>query len=94
MLHVFFMSFFVNYLSKRKINFAGMLYLKRNELVSNIFKNDHIFKAELRGLIIGHFTLEEYKDYQPMATEANRRILTMSKERLLSVFIENNKNFT
>ena len=46
MQHELLMAFFENYLSKRKINFAGLGALKRNELVSKIFKIDQIFKAE------------------------------------------------
>ncbi len=85
--HELLIAFFQNYLKRKRIDFEGLSTMKRNELVSNIFKNDTMFKTELRGLIIGHFTLDEFVTYQDMAADTNKRILAMIKERLLSVLL-------
>ena len=85
MQHDLLIAFFQHYLKSKKINLDGLTDTKKVESVSKIFKNDTQFKTELRGLIIGHFTLEEYAIYQEMATEINRRIINIIKERILSV---------
>lgn len=71
-------------LTKRKVSFADLSTLEKQALIDDIFKKDSQFKIELRGLIMGHFTTEEYKTYQKMTAEVNKRIMSMAKERLLS----------
>jgi hypothetical protein len=85
--HDLLLAFFSDYLSRKKINLAAMNSAKRQETVSTIFKNDNSFRTEIRGLIIGHFTEAEFQTYLPMTADANKRILTMAKERLLSVLL-------
>lgn len=84
--HDLLLAFFQNYLLRKKIVFLDQSTLKKSELLDKIFKNDSLFKAELRGLIIGHFTPDEYEIYRRISAETNKRILTISKERLHSVY--------
>ena len=86
MQHDLLVAFFQNYLSSKKIDLDDLTMPKKVERISKIFKNDTQFKTELRGLIIGHFTVEEYTMYQEIATETNRRIISIVKERILSVY--------
>ena len=85
--HELLIAFFENYVARKKMNFKELSSLKKDDLVSTIFKNDTMFKTELRGMIIGQFTLSEFASYQKMIPEANKRIYAMAKERLLSVFL-------
>lgn len=85
--HELLIAFFENYLIRKKINFSDLRPLKKQELVSKIFKNDTMFKTELRGMIIGHFTFNEFIMYQTMTSDINKRLLIMIKERLLSVIL-------
>ncbi len=85
--HELLIAFFENYVKRKKIDFQGLSSEKKNDLLSKIFKNDNIFKTELRGMIIGQFTVSEFASYQKISSDANKRILTMAKERLLSVFL-------
>lgn len=87
MQHELIVSFFENYLVLKKIDLFALNGEKKTELIYAIFKNDTLLKAELRGLIIGHFTVEEYLVYQNSKPELNKRILAMMKERILSVII-------
>ena len=84
--HDLLLAFFQNYLLRKKIVFLDQSTLKKSELLDKIFKNDSLFKAELRGLIIGHFTPDEYEIYLSISVETNKRILAISKERLHSVY--------
>ena len=85
--HELLVSFFENYLRRKKIDFTGVGSVKQEELVSKIFRNDNMFKAELRGLIIGLFSQDEFVMYLEIASETNKRMYNMIKERLLSVFL-------
>lgn len=85
--HELLIAFFENYVKRKKIDFQGLSSEKKNDFVSNIFKNDNMFKTELRGMIIGQFTVSEFAAYKSISSDANKRILTMAKERLLSVFL-------
>ncbi len=85
--HELLIAFFENYVGKKKIDFQGLSSIRKEDIVSNMFKKDNMFKTELRGMIIGQFTVSEFAVYQKLAPEANKRILSMAKERLLSVFL-------
>jgi hypothetical protein len=63
-----------------------MSNLKKIEFVENVFKKDNAFKTELKGLVIGHFTIEEYTIYVKYKNDVNKRILTMAQQRISSVF--------
>ena len=82
--HDLLLLFFESHTLKKKVVFTDLSTLQKQALVDDIFKKDSQYKIELRGLIIGHFTTEEYKTYQKMTVEVNKRILSMAKERLLS----------
>ena len=82
--HDLLVLFFESHTHKKKMVFADLSSLKKIALIDDIFKKDSQFKIELRGLIIGHFTREEYLLYQKMTAEVNKRIMSMAKERLIS----------
>ena len=84
MQHDLLLLFFQQQTLKKKVSFAELSDVKKKALIVEIFKNDSQFKIEVRGLIIGHFTTEEYRVYQEISTDSNKRIMTMIKERLLS----------
>lgn len=82
--HDLLVAFLQSHLRKTKVDVSKLNPFQKNELLGNLFRNDGRFKLELRGLIIGHFTLSEYEDYQTMASNINRRMVAMIKDRLLS----------
>ena len=84
MQHDLLLLFFQQQTLKKKVLFAELSDVKKEALIAEIFKNDSQFKIEVRGLIIGHFTTEEFRVYQEISTDSNKRIMTMIKERLLS----------
>ena len=84
--HELLVSFFEHYLKSKKINLTSLSDEKKEETIYRIFKNDNAIKIEVRGLIIGHFTIAEYQTYLPMAADINKRIMTMISQRLHSVY--------
>lgn len=82
--HDLLLLFFQQHTLKKKVSFTDLSDLKKKALISEIFKNDSQFKIELRGLIIGHFTTEEFLVYLEIRADSNKRIVSMIEERILS----------
>lgn len=83
--HYLLLAVFENYVQRKKIDLNLLTEPKKTELVYGIFKTDNAFKTEIKGLILGHFTVAEYRTYLPLAADANKRIWAMASQRLLSV---------
>ncbi len=84
MQHRLLVAYFRNYLVKTKLDFDGLSEFKKKEVISKVFSKDNQFKTELRGMIIGHLTTEEYQIYLGMSSTLNKRIGNMLQERLIS----------
>jgi hypothetical protein len=85
MQHDLLVVYFKNYLIAKKCNFSALSELKKLEFITSAFSKDNSFKAELKGLIIGQFTVDEFKVYITTKNDYNKRILAMIKQRLESV---------
>lgn len=82
--HDLLVALFKQYLKKRKIDFTNSSEQNKLAAIESIFKADTKFKTELKGIIIGLFSLEEYQSYIENNAGLNKRILTIIKERFLS----------
>jgi hypothetical protein len=80
--HDLLIDYFKDYLRIKKINFIELSSPKKLETLHIIFKNDNKFKIELKGLILGHFTTEEYAIYCHSKSDFNKRILAMIQQRI------------
>lgn len=84
MKHELLIAYFNHYLAIQKFDFKNFSEVKKNEFIENAFSKDNQFKNEIKGIIIGHFTLDEFEIHKTFFKETNKRILTMVKERILS----------
>lgn len=84
MQHRLIIAYFRNYQVRTKLDFDGLSEFKKKEVISKVFSKDNQFKTELRGMIIGHLTTEEYQIYLGMSSTLNKRIGNMIQERLIS----------
>ena len=82
MQHNLLIESFKNYLQKRKIDFQTLSEQKKRSRVSSIFKTDNNYKNITLGLIIGHFSLEEFTFCIANSTEINKRILQIISQRI------------
>ena len=77
-----FIEIFQNYIEKHKgIYHKFNLNEKLNYIESCLIK-DQKLRNYLKGIIIGHFTLEEYGIYKKQSSELSKRMVNMLKERL------------
>jgi hypothetical protein len=75
---------FKNYISKHKNVFYDLSVEKQIDYVENAIHKDMKFRNSLKGMIIGQFTVEEYKIYILNSSALNKRMMNIVKERLIS----------
>ncbi len=78
---------FEHYLQQNKGSIEALTPVQTEEYIANIFKTSARLKTELRGLIIGQFTLEEYKNYIGIPSQLNRRMNNMILQRIVSCYV-------
>ena len=75
---------FKNYIAKHKNVFYDLSLEKRLDYIENAIQKNMKFRNSLKGMIIGAFTIEEYKLYIQNSSALNKRMMNIVKERLLS----------
>ena len=75
------------FLSKRVV-FNVMDQKKRTKAIEQAFLNDHPFKKEIQGMIIGQLSQDEFQQYLQFEKSVNKRIFQMVKNRMLDSIIE------
>ena len=84
MQHALLVSIFVNYLQRKKVPLAKWTENEQLAWIENGLKKDQRLRQLLLGTIIGHFTLDEWEQYQTQESELARRIIQMLNQRLQS----------
>lgn len=82
MQHDLLIAFFRQYCSSTKIVLHDLSNQQKTALISRVIKKDIAFRNELKGLIIGHFSVEEYHAYLNVQRGLNKRIFTIVEQRL------------
>ena len=85
--HDLILACFEHYLNQHNIKITGMTTLEKESFFQNSFKNNPRLKMELRSLIIGLFTFNEYAYYLQNSAELNKRINAMIQQRISSVYL-------
>lgn len=85
--HELIISYFENYIKLKKINIKNLDEIQKKEFFQKKIKNDTQFKTDLRSLIIGLFTLDEYNEYLISSSSINKRINSIIQQRLTSFYL-------
>jgi len=83
-LNEFLSVYFQNYATLKRFDIANARDLQKDKFVTIAFSKDNQFKNELKGIVIGHFTIEEYSFYKNSSKQINKRIFGILKQRILS----------
>ncbi|HLV14786.1 MAG TPA: hypothetical protein VKY41_06380 [Xanthomarina sp.] len=75
---------FKNYISKHKNVFFTLTTEQKIDYIENSIQKDMKFRNSLKGMIIGQFTVEEYKFYITNSSALNKRMMHLAKEKLIS----------
>ncbi|MAW94956.1 MULTISPECIES: glyoxalase [unclassified Leeuwenhoekiella] len=75
---------FCNYITKHKNVFYNLTIDRRMEYIANAIQKDIKFRNSLKGMIIGQFTVDEYRTYIQNSSALNKRMMNLVKERIQS----------
>ncbi len=78
-----FIEVFKNYISKHKNVFYDLSIEKRIDYIGNAIHKDMKFRNGIKGMVIGVFTLEEYKLYINNSSALNKRMMNIAKECII-----------
>lgn len=79
-----FVEVFKNYIHKHKNTFYAFSVEKKMLFIENAIQKDIKFRNNLKGIVIGQFTLEEYEMYIQNSSALNKRMMNIVKERMIS----------
>ncbi len=77
-----FLVVFENYIVRRKNVFYELTIQKRLDYIVHAIQKDLKFRNSLKGMVIGQFTVEEYKHYLLNSSALNKRMMSMIIKRL------------
>lgn len=83
MKHDLLIKYMKHYIINKNQDFTLLNQEKKLQYLSSCFEKDQTLRSELRGLIIGHFTVEEYERYSEINNAINKRIANIIKERMI-----------
>ena len=85
MQHELLIAYFTEYTLMKKCHFKELTEPNKLSFIRTAFLKDNAFKTELKGIVIGHFTVNEYLIFKAHKKDYNKRILNMIQQRLVSV---------
>jgi hypothetical protein len=75
---------FKNYFNKQKNVFYNLTLDKKMNYIDNAVQKDIKFRNSLKGIVLGLFTVEEYKEYIKNSSNLNKRLMSLLIERIKS----------
>lgn len=81
--HDLLMMVFVDYVLSKNIDIKNINKDNRKLKIKSIFTTDTHFKNELKGIVIGQFSPEEYQQYTRIKAKINKRIWSIQCQRVL-----------
>jgi hypothetical protein len=84
--HELILCCFAHYLTRKKVNFEEFGKDKRQAFIHKVLNSDLQLKKDLRSLIIGLFTLDEYKEYLSLTSQINKRINSIIQTRITTTY--------
>lgn len=80
--HDLLIHIFKQHATSRKQILKNLSDQKLMLFIHNVMQKDLQFKALIIGLIVGHFTVDEYTEYKAFSSEINRRIFSIVTQRI------------
>ena len=90
--HELLVCYFSYFVQQKKVNLDDLDLPKTVAFISKSFKTDTNLKSNLKGLVIGMFTLDEFNVYLTMLNQLNKRITTILESRIISVYEDKHLN--
>ncbi len=79
-----FIEVFKNYANKHKGVYFDLSVEKRLLYIENAIHKDMKFRNNLKGMVIGLFTVEEYTEYIKNSSALNKRMMHLVKQQIIN----------
>lgn len=89
-LHNLLIAYLKEYIEAKNLTFNEWPQEKKVKFLTTAFQKDHQLVNNLKGMVIGHFTVEEYTHYTQLQNNVRKRIPQIIKERVISSMDELN----
>jgi len=86
--HNLLVEIFKQYIARTKTKFSELSDHQRVIFIEQTFNKDTKFKNELKGIILGQMTIEEYLVYAQNTNAFNKRITNMLAQRIKNSIVE------
>ena len=73
---------FLNYANKQKNQFYTLSIEKKMQYIDTAIHKDIKFRNALKGIVLGLFTIDEFKEYTLNSSSLNKRMMNMIIDRL------------
>lgn len=77
-----FLLVFQSYITKRKNLFFQLTPEKQIDYIHHAIQKDLKLRNSLKGMVTGHFTVEEYEQYATNSSALNKRMVNMVIKRI------------
>lgn len=77
-----FIAVYMNYIRKHKNVFHDLSLPKKMQYIENSVQRDVKFRNNLKGIILGQLTVEEFEVYSENSSALNKRMMNLLIERL------------
>ena len=88
MQHDLILALFQSYVQKKKIDFITLENQNKKDKIKRIFEKDIHFKHLIMGIIIGHFSADEFEIYNSNTAEFHKRIIQISVQRIQDTLLK------
>ncbi|WP_221391670.1 hypothetical protein [Dyadobacter sp. NIV53] len=75
---------FRQYISRHKDTFRKLSVAEQQLFVAKSLRQDHQFRHFVRGIIAGHFTETEWRQFVDNEDEINKRMMKLAEQRIIS----------
>jgi hypothetical protein len=82
-LHTLLIHFFNAYLVEKKGRYFKLGEVEKPVYIHKVFKSDAQLKLQMRSMVIGNFTVDEFDKYTDMKAPINKRLHEIILKRLL-----------
>ena len=76
------LAVFQQYLQEHKVKFPSMSIDERETYIAHAIQKDHQLRGQMQGIVIGHFTLDEWQLFIQHKKALTKRLLQMLIQRL------------
>ncbi len=74
---------YTKHILAKKYDYFSLNQEQKLKYLNSCIEQNQMLRSELRGVVIGQFTVDEFERYSKMISAINKRIMNIIKERMI-----------